>query len=155
MNPIRIRPLKYEDYEQFVNVIKEGYSDKSSNSYKDIINNITVDKLHSDAQTCNMLFGFFEKDEPVGVLELGLDENYDSCINIIAVIPEYRKKGYGFALLDYAVFKVEESAMTILTAKVDNDDNYAIDWFKKYGFIYDGKGKLIFDTRNRKHCCHR
>ena len=72
-------------------------------------------------------FAFLKNDKVIGAFSISVykDKNF---IEAIAVDKEYRNKGYGKALIEKAIEKLEKPIYVISKANA---------FYEKYGFIYD------------------
>ena len=63
---------------------------------------------------------------------------------MIAVLPPYRKEGYGKSLLSAIIQEAQENKMKSVCLEVDNSNNGAIEFYRK-NFFY-----VIKSTENSK-----
>ena len=84
-----------------------------------------------------------------------VEENFEGCIcgfaaykeayiSMIAVLPPYRKEGYGKSLLSAIIQEAQENKMKSVCLEVDNSNNGAIEFYRK-NFFY-----VIKSTENSK-----
>lgn len=68
----------------------------------------------------------------------------EAYISMIAVLPPYRKEGYGKSLLSAIIQEAQENKMESVCLEVDNSNNGAIEFYRK-NFFY-----VIKSTENSK-----
>ena len=91
-----------------------------------------------------LMYGLFsEKKELVGYMSLSKvpDRETVFALHNICVLPEYRKKGYGKILLDYAKQKVKELNGDVLFVDFIEEHTALKEWYLKNGFVHKGTEK--------------
>ena len=78
----------------------------------------------------------------IGVWEI-FDEGH---ITNIAVLPEYRGKGYGNLLAEKIISYAEERNLVLLTLEVRKSNQAAINLYKKHNFIEVGLRKNYYEN---------
>lgn len=58
----------------------------------------------------------------------------EAYISMIAVLPPYRKSGYGKSLLNFVIQEVREKKMKSVCLEVEKSNNNAIEFYKKNSF---------------------
>jgi RimJ/RimL family protein N-acetyltransferase len=83
----------------------------------------------------------------VAVVHLDWSEQGDSCDLSFAVAPEYRGKGYGFAIVEHAVQRMQNVRVCAET-KMSNMASRRI--FERLGFrVIDSQGELLLYAKDR------
>lgn len=66
-------------------------------------------------------------------------------INNIAVLPEYRRKGYGKLLLESLIAYGKENNLSFLTLEVRESNQGAISLYRAMGFVEVGRRKKYYE----------
>jgi len=94
---------------------------------------ITYDKL-VDIFKKIKCFGFYYKDLPVGFFCLEESNNSLMMLEKLSILPEYRHKGYGKMILNYAVKFSSTKNMPKISIALINDNKKLKKWYSDYGF---------------------
>ncbi|HHY82091.1 MAG TPA: GNAT family N-acetyltransferase [Clostridiales bacterium] len=65
----------------------------------------TLQKRFADGY---QMFGLYEQEKLVGYVSISVDDDNAAELHNLAVLPDYRYKGYGKSLLDYCEKKAKE-----------------------------------------------
>ena len=68
----------------------------------------------------------------------------EGYINNIAIKREYQGKGYGKKLFEDLIERAQRFEVKALTLEVEDDNTRAINLYKKYGFIEEGRRKNFY-----------
>ena len=79
-------------------------------------------------------FGLYSGNLPIGFF--GLEESEDSLLMLekLSVLPEYRHRGYGRMILDYAVKYALETGIKKISIAIINENHILKKWYREYGF---------------------
>lgn len=90
------------------------------------------------------MYAYYDNGAIVGYYSLLLQENNECEINNLCVLPAYRHKGIGEALLQ-DVFKVaKESGCTKINIGIVEENELLRNWYETFGFIHTGTQKFDF-----------
>lgn len=94
-----------------------------------------IETLENSYDTNHAFFAVFDGDEPLGFIDLELDnpEQYWMKLQKIYVLPEKQKLGVGLALMDYTFLFAHENGMKHITLQV-NRTNKAVSFYERLGF---------------------
>lgn len=87
------------------------------------------------------MFGLTENEKLVGYVAISDENNGVYEFHILAVLPEYRHKGYGKMLLDHAKEKVREYGGRKTTIGIIEENTKLKEWYIKNRFIHTGTKK--------------
>jgi len=94
---------------------------------------ITIDRL-LDVYKKIQCFGLYYKNLPIGFF--GLEQSADSQLILekLSVLPEFRHKGYGKMILDYAIKSAAAMNMAKVSIAIINENIRLKKWYMNYGF---------------------
>ena len=104
---------------------------------------ITLDKL-LELKDKSELFGLFLKNKQVGFVAVEKADDSIYYLDKLAVLPEYRHKGYGGKLVEFVVRYVRELGGQKISLGMINESTILKNWYKKLGFRETG-------TKNFEH----
>lgn len=79
---------------------------------------------------------------------VGMWESFsEGNINNIAILPEYRRKGYAKLLLEHLISYGKEHQLTFLTLEVRESNEGARALYQKMGFLEVGRRKKYYERR--------
>lgn len=84
------------------------------------------------------MFGLYENDTQIGFVALERKESETFYLEKLAVLPEYRHKGYGNALVDFAVEYAGNIGAKTISIGIIYENKPLLEWYKKLGFIETG-----------------
>jgi len=87
---------------------------------------------------------FYDNGKIVGYYSLLLQENNECELNNLCVLPEYRHKGIGEALLKDAFQAAEELNCTKMNIGIVEENAVLKKWYELFGFIHTGTQKFDF-----------
>lgn len=139
-----IRMLKYSDLDSCVKVIRKGFA-TVARDFKLTEQNcpnhtsfMTLEKLQNQFNKGSQMFGYFCDDEIVGYVSLTQIDTLTFELNNLAVLPDYRHKGYGKELMDFCKAKVKELGGDKITIGIIEENATLKDWYAAYGFVHTG-----------------
>lgn len=103
---------------------------------------ISKEKLMDQFHAGRPMYGYFAGNKLAGYFSL--DKNSDSTLelNNLAVLPEYRHKGIGEELLQYARSEARKMNADKITIGIMEENTILKDWYTKFGFIHKGTRKF-------------
>ena len=84
------------------------------------------------------MFGIFEGESQIGFIALEQKDHEMFYLEKLSILPEYRHKGYGKALVDFAVEYVKSLGGKIISIGIIYENIRLMEWYKKLGFIETG-----------------
>lgn len=92
------------------------------------------------------LYGFYDERQLVGYVAISKIEDADNVYEIhnLAILPEYRHKGYGKRLLDFCIEKVNELGGIKIAISITEENIVLKNWYIANGFIHTGTKKFEF-----------
>ena len=75
------------------------------------------------------------KNIPIGCVALEIVNSEKCYLERLAVLPEYRKKGFGKILVDFTIKKANEFGINRIEIGIIAKDLELTDWYKKLGFV--------------------
>jgi len=103
---------------------------------------ITVDKLQKHCHSDWLMFGLYEHKRLVGYVSLSKEGDGVYELHNLAVLSEYRHKGYGKQLLDFCKAKVKELNGHKITIGIIEENTVLKNWYAANGFIHTGTSKI-------------
>ena len=96
---------------------------------------IKMDQLMGDFRRGVKLFGCLCDGVSVGYMQMEMTEPGRYVLDKVAVLPEYRGKGIGAAMVDYATTYAIKHGGLKLTVSVFAIDTALIGWYQRHGFV--------------------
>lgn len=90
------------------------------------------------------MYAFYDNDAIVGYYSLALQENKECELNNLCVLPAYRHKGIGEALLTHAFEVAKELNCVKMNIGIVEENQVLKRWYETYGFIHIRVQKLDF-----------
>lgn len=103
---------------------------------------IRTERLVADREKGNQMFVLLENETIVGFMQLENAGNSTFYLEKISVLPEYRHRQYGTALLNFTKAKVEESGANKLGIAIIEENTVLKEWYIKNGFTPAGTKKF-------------
>lgn len=129
--------------ESFMTVAKEfGITVDNCPKYTGFITNI--ERLQTHLEWGWLLYGLFEEEYLIGYVSLSKEDDQAYELHNLAVLPNYRHKGYGKRLLDYAVAEVKRLKGNMVTLSIIEENQCLKDWYTAYGFNHVGIKKYEY-----------
>lgn len=144
-----IRQLKYSDLACCVKVIRESFAtvardfELTEQNCSNHTSFIKLEKLQNQFNKGILMFGYFCDDEIVGYVSLTKIDNLIYELNNLAILPEYRHKGYGTELMDFCKEKVKELGGGKITIGIIEENSTLKNWYAAYGFIHTGTQRFV------------
>lgn len=149
-----IKQLDVSDVPRAVEIIRasfstvaEQFSLTEENCPRYVAFSTTVEKLQTHIDWGWLMYGYYEGERLVGYVaiskEYGTDRNVFEIHNL-AVLPEYRHKGYGKQLLDFCKEKVKELGGIQINIGIVEENTVLKNWYAENRFIHTGTKKFDF-----------
>jgi ribosomal protein S18 acetylase RimI-like enzyme len=88
------------------------------------------------------MYGINENSVQIGFVALEKAKESLYYIEKLSVLPEFRHKGYGKALLDYVCNEVKSKSSGTISVALIDENTVLKNWYKAYGFIQIKKKKF-------------
>lgn len=107
---------------------------------------INLDRLHYQLNSGWHIYGLYNEGVLVGYVSISKVTDTENVYEIhnLAVLPEYRHKGYGKALLNLCINKVTELKGEKIIIGFIEENTILKDWYIANGFIHTGTKKFEF-----------
>ena len=103
-----------------------------------------VEKLYKQFDVGRLMFAYLDNGIIVGYFSLSKNDGGSFELNNLAVLVEYRHKGYGRVMIIFAMDKVREMGSNKMTIGLIEENIKLRNWYSSLGFIHTG-------TRKYKH----
>ncbi|MDK2868404.1 MAG: diamine N-acetyltransferase [Clostridiales bacterium] len=110
---------------------------------------IPLKRLEDEFEKGTMMYGLYDQDKIVGFIQLKDKGDHIFEIGKLSVLPEYRHKGYGKMLLDFAKDKAIAAGGKVIEIGIKEDNLRLKDWYTQYGFVHTGTSRfphVIFEV---------
>lgn len=141
---MKIRIVEYKELSNCLDVIHKSFATVAA-EFKLTEENcpshtsfIKLDKLQNHFDWGWSMFGLYENDQQIGYFSLSKIADQEYELHNIAVLPEYRRNGYGKMLLDYAKEKVTEMGGKKIKIGIIEENTVLKNWYEANGFISTG-----------------
>ncbi len=126
--------------ESFATVAKEfGITKLNCPNHTSFMKAEKLQKQFSEG--CHM-FAYIDNQKIVGYFSLTPDGNSRYELNNLAVLPEYRHKGYGKEMITFAIDEVQKLGCNIITIGIIEENTRLKNWYKDLGFKHTGTKKF-------------
>jgi diamine N-acetyltransferase len=97
-----------------------------------------AEKLQMQYDSGRLMFAYMDKKKIVGYFSLASngDGNYE--LDNLAVLPEYRHKGYGEEMIAFAINKARELGSSKISIGIIEENTKLKNWYRDLGFIHIG-----------------
>lgn len=98
--------------------------------------------LESQMEWCWSIFGLFEDSNIIGYMSISKENDNLYELHNLAVIPEYRHKGYGSKMIEYAKEVVKTLGGSKIKIGIIDESDILKKWYISHGFKYIGNKKF-------------
>ena len=95
----------------------------------------TVERLERRHKMGMLIYGLFNGEILVGSVTISENDKHECEILNLAVLPEYRHKGYGKQLLCFCIEKAKEMKAGKIWFSFNADNTVLKNWYIKNGFV--------------------
>ncbi len=99
---------------------------------------VTLDMLHNDFAGGNLMFAKFASGKIIGFAELSKQDIETYELKKLAVLPEFRHRGYGKELLAFAKSKASDLGAKKITIGIIEENLRLKNWYEANGFVHRG-----------------
>jgi ribosomal protein S18 acetylase RimI-like enzyme len=100
-----------------------------------------VERIYKQYDEGRAMFAYLDNDIIVGFFSLSKNDGGSFELNNLAVLVEYRHKGYGREMITFAMDKVREMGSSKMTIGLIEESTELRNWYIGLGFIYAGSRK--------------
>lgn len=90
------------------------------------------------------MYAFYDNGVIVGYYSILLQDNNECELNNLCVLPGFRHKGIGKALLDNAFSTAKELGCVKINIGIVEENIVLRKWYELFGFVHKGKEKFEF-----------
>ena len=103
-----------------------------------------VEKLQKHLNWGWLMYGLYEGERIIGYVSLSKSRENDGEYELhnLAVLPEFRHKGYGKGLIDFCKTKVKELGGNKITLGMIEENTRLKNWYTQNGFVHTGAKKF-------------
>ncbi len=147
-----IKRIDEKDIPECVSVIKEsfltvadefGFTVENAPRFTAFATTEERLKWHLNGE-CRPMSAFYDDGKIVGYYSLLIQENNECELNNLCVLPAYRHKGIGEALLKNAFQTAEELGCTRMNIGIVEENQVLKQWYETFGFMHTGTQKFDF-----------
>lgn len=118
--------------------LKFGVSEEENPSFSAFMTHDRLNTLYKDGIK---LFGLYY-DQQIGFMAIEKADESTYYLEKLCVLPEYRHKGLGIALIDFAFAHVSKLAGKRISIAIIDEHTKLKTWYQKYGFVETHKKKF-------------
>lgn len=129
--------------ESFVTVAKDlGFTEQTFPTFTGFVT--TTERLQTHASWGWWMYGLYDEGQLVGYASISKakDTDYVYEMHNLAVLPDYRHKGYGKQLLDFCKAKVKELGGIKINIGITEENTVLKNWYAANGFTHTGTKKF-------------
>ncbi len=148
MNDLEICDMHDDDLDKCVQVIHSAFGTVAKEFGLTETNSPTnaafmkSERLTYDRDKGNLMYVLKEQGNIAGFMQLEKKEENRYELKNICVAPEYRHRGFGEALLDFAKGKVKELGGNKISIGIIEENTVLKQWYLNNGFIHTGTKKF-------------
>ena len=102
----------------------------------------TTERLQTHHNWGWRIYGLYENEQLAGYASISNEADGAYEIHNLAVLPEFRHKGYGKRLLDFCKTKVVGLGGNKITVSIIEENAVLKNWYIAYGFVHTGTKKF-------------
>ena len=139
-----IKQIQHSELERCITVIQKSFSDtaKEFNLTKENCPThtsfITMRNLQYHWDSGYLMYGYYLSNNLVGYVSLENKGNSIFELRNLAVLPDYRRNGYGKHILNFCKTKVKELNGTKITIGIIEENTVLKNWYIANGFVHIG-----------------
>ena len=147
-----IREIQEKDIDECVNVIRKSFQTAADEFGFTEENAPRYTAFATDARRIRWqmlgeqrpMYAYFDEDSIVGYYSLALQDNNECELNNLCVLPAYRHKGIGEALLLHAFERAKELECKTLNIGIVEENLVLRKWYEHFDFVHLGCKKYDF-----------
>ena len=139
-----IKQIQHSELEDCVTIIQKSFSDVAKNfnitreNCPTHTSFITARNLQYHWDNGYLMYGYYLNNIIIGYVSLENKDNSVFELRNLAVLPEYRHRGYGKQILDFCKMKVKELNGDKITLSIIEENTVLKNWYSQNGFIHTG-----------------
>ena len=99
---------------------------------------ITMRNLQYHWNNGFLMYGYYLNNNIIGYVSLENKDNGAFELRNLAILPEYRHRGYGKQILDFCKMKVKELNGDKITLGIIEENTVLKNWYAANGFVHTG-----------------
>ena len=147
-----IRKIQEKDIDECVNVIRTSFQTVADEFGFTKENAPRYTAFATDAKRIRWqmlgeqrpMYAYFDEDSIVGYYSLALQDNNECELNNLCVLPAYRHKGIGEALLSDSFAKARDLGCLKMNIGIVEENQVLRKWYENLGFAHVGCKKFDF-----------
>lgn len=147
-----IREIQEKDIDECVNVIRKSFQTVADEFGFTEENAPRYTAFATDARRIRWqmlgeqrpMYAYFDEDSIVGYYSLALQDNNECELNNLCVLPAYRHKGIGEALLLHVFERAKELECKTLNIGIVEENLVLRKWYEHFDFVHLGCKKYDF-----------
>lgn len=147
MSKCSIYEISVNELDQCAEVIRKGFgtvAEEFGLTQENCASNgafIKVERLEGDIQKGNLMYALFVDDMIAGFMQLEKKSDTEFILEKLAVLPEYRHRGYGKKMLAFAENKVKELHGDKILIAIIEENTVLKNWYLDNGCVHVGTMK--------------
>lgn len=143
-----IRAIKRCEIEECVKVIRDSFStvaerfNITEENCPTHTSFIKPEKLYSQFDKGCPMFALVKDEKIIGYFSLIPQDDENTELDNLAVLPQYRHKGYGRVMIEYAVNTARKMNFHKIKAGIIEENTVLKNWYIKNGFTHTGTHKF-------------
>ena len=145
-----IKQIQISELDRCLFVIREGFATVAKDfgiteeNFPDYRSFMKIEKMQYYWDNGFLMYGYYLNNNIIGYVSLVKKWGDDTAfeLNNLAVLPEYRHKGYGKELLDFCKDKVKEFGRDKIAIGIIDENVKLKNWYAENGFIHTGTKKF-------------
>jgi N-acetylglutamate synthase-like GNAT family acetyltransferase len=143
-----IRDANEADIDTLVSLLRNSFSDVAERFGLTIENcpkNLafcTQERIKSDFERGLRYFILDKEGQPCGCVAIEKANSEVCYLQRLAVLPQYRRKGYGKALVNHIFDQAVKNSAKKVEIGIISEDTKLTNWYKKFGFVQKGTKKF-------------
>ncbi len=148
-----IKQLNVSDFPRAAEIIRTSFATAAKelnlteqNCPRYVAFSTNVQRLENQFNGGWYIYGFYNDERLIGYVAISKVPDTDNVYEIhnLAVLPEYRHKGYGKKLLDFCKEKINELSGIKIVISITEENTVLKNWYTENGFIHTGTKKFEF-----------
>lgn len=99
----------------------------------------TPEQLQQLLERGGKLFGWYDNNKPIGIVAIEHAGEGIYYLEKLAVLPEYRHRGYGRKLVDFVYSYVKAKRGERISIGIIDENSLLKEWYKEQGYVETGK----------------
>ena len=143
-----IKQIQISDLERCLFVIRESFATVAKNfditeeNFPDFRSFMKIEKMQYYWDNGFLMYGYYLNNDIIGYVSLIKKDESTYELNNLAVLPEYRHKGFGKELVEFCKNKVKEIGGNKIILGMIEENTRLKNWYMQNGFAHTGTKKF-------------